>query len=476
MNHVNQKMMPEKRFAAFLMPIMASAVFQQCYALINAGILGRIRSEEAVAVIGSCAFLGTLQHFIFNGMTTGFGIVQCRFFEELQPEGRAEAVSRQAGGSSVSEPADRSSAEGYRISFWCGIYLTVLLAVAAWLAVPAVGPILSALNVPVKLRAEAAGYAAWIIAGSGFSALRNFLVWTVQGMKKTGVSGAVTAASVVTQTALTVFLTGVLRLPVWSAAAAVFLNHVLICLLLSIYLAVTAGKDLALCRPYRIPRRMYREMMRGGLSKSAMMAMVAFAGILRQRMVNSFSVNEIAGYTYASAISNVFQVIVGAYGTAAAILCGRWYGAGRFQLLKAEFRRLLLHSVFAALLCSAGAFFFAENLVMAAAGAGAVAEVVIQSGSAYLAVSQWGLTGLAFYLTGRYTLQSIGSNASQLVLGAIEALSGILLLQTIVAKTGFPAMGWYPVVTWGLSGMSALIMLHFRYRIIDRNCVLRGIR
>ncbi|MBR0399112.1 MAG: hypothetical protein IJI10_12775 [Eubacterium sp.] len=444
MDHVNQKMMPERRFAAFLMPIMASAVFQQCYALINAGILGRVRTEEAVAVIGSCAFLGTLQHFIFNGMTTGFGIVQCRFFEELQTEGGMS-------------------------SFWGGIYLTGLLAIAACLAVPAAGPVLHMLNVPAELRAEAAGYAAWVIAGSGFSALRNFLIWTVQGMNKTGISGAVTAAGVVTQTALTVLLTGVLRLPVWSAAAAVLLNHVLICLVLSIYLTVTAGRHLALCRPAQVPLHVYRELMHGGLSKSAMMAMVAFAGIFRQRMVNSFSITEIAGYTYASTISNVFQVIVGSYGTAAAILCGRWYGAGCFRLLRDECRRLMRHSVFAALLCSAGSFLLAEKLVTAAAGAGAVAEGVIQSGSTYLALSQWGLAGLAVYLTGRYTLQSIGSNVSQPVLGTIEALSGILLLYTIVAKAGFPAMGWYPVVTWGFSGVSALIMLHFRYRTIGKN-------
>lgn len=437
-----QSLMSRGEFFRFVFPLMASAVFQQSYALINAGILGRIRSAEAVAAIGSCAFLLTLQHFLFNGMTTGFGIFQCRYLEN-----RGEDV-----------PAG--------MVFWGSLYLTAALGIIGCLTAMFVRPILSFLRVPEDLLPEAFPYAAWILAGSGLSALKNYLIWTMQGLKKTGAAGAVSALSVVTQTVLTVFLTGILRLPVWAAAAAISLNHLLVSVLLGILLMNAAGPELSFCRPSVIPDGIYRELLRSGLSKSTMMAMAAAAGIFRQRTVNRFPVQEIAGYTFACTVSNIFQVIVGAYGTAAAVLTGRWYGLGDFTCLQKDFRRILGHGIFIALTLSAAAVLFSEPLVLAAAGRENTEAALY--GSSYLAVSSLGLAMLVIYLTGRYALQSTGNNVSQILLGMVEMISGIWMLETVVRRGGFPVMGWYPVVTWGLCAAVSFILM--RPLLAGRSC------
>ena len=442
---------------AFFIPILASAVFQQLYSLVNAGVVGRYRGPEEVAVIGACSVLLTLQHFLFNGMSTGFGIVLCRSAED--PE-QGAAVFREA------------------------VRLTVLLGVLAAALIPAAPLILDFLRVPEELRPAAAGYTAWILAGSGFSAMKNLLIWSLQRQKRTAVTGAVGAVSVVTQTGFTVLLIGVLHLPVWAGAAATLINHLLTGLVLAAFLrrapgnrpggrtsaAPPAEADAALFRESISPRTsdgspaarqtargIRRDLLAGGAAKSGMMALVAVGGLVFQRRLNGFGVNAIAGYTYAAAVSNVLQVIVGAYGTAAAILCGGWYGRKMFAALSAEIRRLLRRSVCAALLCSLGAALFAGPLIRRMAGE--MPEEILAAGSRYLAVSSAGLVFLAVYLVGRYALQAAGNNRSQIILGFLEMLAAVGVTELAAACGSFPLLAAKSVISWGVSAAAAAWML-----------------
>lgn len=422
----------ERSFLLLLLPIMGAAVFGQLYSPISAGIAGRYRSAEAVAVMGSCAFLLTLRHFLFEGMAIGFGVYLCRFIGQ----------------------EDQEELPGV---FWGAVYLSLGLAAAALCLLPAAGLALGLLKVPEQLMPEAREYTCWILGTFASGIFKTLLLWSLQGLKKTWVTGALSAFSLLTQTLCSLLLMGVFRLPVWGSAAAVLISDTVTCLLLLFFLVRAAGSRLSFVRPSSVPPGVLKELLFAGTGKSSMMLLVAVAGFISQRLVNSFSVEQIAGYTYAASVSNVFQVIIGAYGTAAAILCGEWFGRKKTYLLAKELRRLLTHSTAAAIGAVFVIWIFAEPLIrLLGAGAG---EPVLVSGVRYLRVSLSALPMLAVYLVSRYSLQSMGNNISQTFLGLVEMLAVFLTLWFLVPALGFAALAWRIVLQWSLSAAAALFLL-----------------
>lgn len=440
----SMQLMNERAFALFILPIMLSNVFQQLYAPVNAAVISRFRSADDLAVIGACSFTAMLQGFVFGGMSTGFGICLCDCAGETGAFSKGEL--------------SRSS------KVWtASLVLTGFLTFLGFIAAAAAPLILTFLRVPKELRVMACPYLAVLLAGSGPSTLRGLMIWMLQAKKQTAKSGLISAVSVVTQTALTVLFIGFLHLPVWASSLAAALNHLLISALIFLSLLrddktfVEKGTNsfpLSLCPVRSISPEIWSQLLGGGFSKAGMKLLTGLGALPKQLVLNSFPVDRIAGYTVAMTISNIPQVILGAYGTCAAILLGKWYGAQKPDLLRAEAKRLFTHAAVLAVLLTVSIFIFGSPLIRAVAGEGASQEL-IRSGYQVLAISSAGLAGLAIYCVGHFGLQVIGKYKVQLVFGFISMLTQVAALALTAPRIGFVSLPFTMMMSWIIPGIAA---------------------
>ena len=424
--------MPEKEFALFILPLILSGVFQQLYSPINAALISRCRSVEAVAVIGACGFISTLQGFLFGGIAAGFGIFLC-------------------------DCAGRADPDELKKGLTASLLACLALTAAGIVLALFVRPILGLLNVKDELLTEAIPYASVIFLGSGAFVLKNVMIWLLQAKKKTGHSGAVTAVSVVTQTAITVLLIGVFRLPVWASAAAVICNNLLISGMIALLLRRACPGEIFLCKPSRIGQECWIRLIQSGISKSLMKTFSAFSSFFTARLLNTCAVEQISGYTFAMTVSNIPQVVIGAYGTCAAILWAQWKGQSRQDLLKKEVSRLLRHAVLMAGVMYVLAAIFGRFAVAAVSGSDNA--VVLETGYKTLLFSSLGFFGLAFYTVGHQGLQAIGRYRIQPVLGIADMLMSALAVYGFGKALGIYTMSLSIILSWTVCGTIALIAI-----------------
>ena len=465
--------MGEKAFALFILPLMLSNVFQQLYAPVNAAIVGRFRSTEAVAVIGACSFTAMMQGFIFGGISTGLGICLC------------ECAGRQASADTAAGPEDRSPATPMAMGWTGALFLTGVLTLLGIAAAAASPLLLAFLRVPPELREMALPYMAVLLAGSGPSVLKSLMIWLLQAQKLTARSGLISGISVVTQTALTVLFIGILGLPVWASAFAVILNHLLISGLIGLLVTMrlkkqaapdfvfgaeqagsasgnaagsasgSAARALRLCRLREIEPDIWSSLIRGGISKCVMKVLTGLGALPRQLILNRCGVEQIAGYTIAMSVSNIPQVILGAYGTCAAILWAEHAGAGDIALLRWEAKRLFSHSSVMAVFLTGLMVLCGYPLLKAIAGAD-VSDEVIRAGYQVLAVSSAGFIGLAVYCVGHFGLQGIGNYRIQSVFGVISMLTQVITLALWAPSMGFMSLPASTLMSWVLPGIIAV--------------------
>ena len=434
----------ERAFAKLILPIMASNVFLQLYAPVNTAVLGRFRSTEEVAVIGACSFLSMMQEFVFGGLATGFGIYLCEC----------------AGRSSAEE--NKGCISSLRMGWTAAMALAGVLTLAGVMLACTSPLLLELLNVPGDLHAMAAIYAAVLLSGSGPLVIRRLMLWLLQAGKMTGKSSAISAGGVLMQTFLSLFMVGLLHLPVWASALAAVLNNLLMAgiswIIIRRSLTEKESNGVNIWRPCRlreVTRDVWSDLLRGGLSKSAMKILTGLGGLPKQMVLNACTVEQIAGHTIAMTISNIPQVILGSYGTCAAILFGQWHGAGRRDLLQREAKRLFSHAAAAGLMLTVLMLAGGSGMIRLIAGGDADGETVA-AGYLTLTLSSAGFTGLAVYCVGHFGLQGIGRYKVQLYFGLLSMAVQILTVCIAAPVLGFAALPVTTMMSWLLPGILAL--------------------
>lgn len=420
---------PQKReLHFFLLPLIFSGAFQQLYSLINTAVVSRYLSYESVAVIGACAPYISMQDFLFTGMTTGFSfyIYRCIGTEDE---------------------------ETFRRGFWGSVYLTGGLAILGMLLALFSPAFMRLANISPELWPEAKQYVFFLMAGSGVAGLKNLLLCTVQGLGNTKFPGLLSVAGVLTNTALTVFLIAVLKLPVFAAALAMLLNNILLSLCLIVWLALHCRRQCRKLSLQKIPTGVFWELFQSGAAKSGMMMVIWLGALLMQRSVNGFSKELIAATAYANTVNSLFISVFSAYATAAGIITGQNEGMKNFKNIRSYNRRLLFMSlVWGAVflmvnLCASG------TLLKLLAGELAALEI-IRAGSLNLCISSIGYFGLCVLLICRSSLQSLGQYKILPWLGIQEMLAN-MILALLAPRFGYSCVCLANVLKWSIPGLTA---------------------
>lgn len=433
----------KKELTLFLMPLICSGVFQQVYGLVNTAVVSRYLSYQAVAVIGACSKYYNMQDFIFVGMTTGFGFY----------------IYRCIG---------TKNHEMFSRSFWGAFFLNGILAFGGMVLPLASRLLMSLIDIPSELQADAQRYLFFLFIGSGFLGLKNLLYCTIQGMGNTRFPSVLSMAGVVTHTFLTVFLIAGLRLGVEASALSIVLNNAFLSVCMFLYLLF---HDRVLFRRIsflKIPGEVWKELLKNGIVKSGMMIFIGIGSLVMQKAVNGLSTELIAADAYANTLNSVFLEPLSAYAVAAGIITGQNAGDHNLRNIQIYNRHLLRRDF---LWCI---FFMLLNLTAAPymirilAGDNA-SMAVIRAGSLWLRVVCLGYPPLCVLLICRNALQSLGQYKILLTMGGMESLTD-MFMSVLVPRYGYLTICFAVILKWSIPGMTALVW----YRSCLRKAVRNG--
>lgn len=424
---------------AFMMPLFVSGAFQSIYSLINAAVVSRVIGQNATAVIGVCSGYLSMQGYLVCGMSAGFGFVLFRCLgEEGQPR--------------------------FRRAFWGSLWLVGGIALLGGGLSLFSGSLVSAAAVSNTLRLEAERYLIFLLLGSGCLGLKELLLYAVQGTGDTRFPALLSMAGVVSQTLLTLILIAGLGLGVWACALAILLNNGGLSLCLLVHLLRHGKADCRLLPPGEVGTPLWGELLRSGVAKAGMMALVGVGVIAMQRGVNRFSDATVAAVTCAGTVNELAISVFSAYATASGILTGRSTGRGDWADIRRINRTLLKGSLLWAAVFSLVYLFAAEWVLRLIVGAEAE-SVLLQAGAMWLHGCCLGYPGLCVLLVCRSALQSMGRNRALPFLGVLEMLSN-LVMAALIPWGGFWCVCLNQILKWSLPGLVAGI----EYRGCLRDC------
>lgn len=125
---------PIRQILLFSLPLVAGTLFQQLYSFVDTIMVGRLIGEDALAAVGTTYSLHFLTLGFVQGACVGFAIPL------------AQAIGAQ-------------DARGFRRYFWNGVWLcTALAAVMTALTFALAGPLLTLIQTPAEIFADARRY------------------------------------------------------------------------------------------------------------------------------------------------------------------------------------------------------------------------------------------------------------------------------------------------------------------------------
>ena len=141
---------PIRQILLFSLPLVAGTLFQQLYSFVDTIMVGRLIGEDALAAVGTTYSLHFLTLGFVQGACVGFAIPL------------AQAIGAQ-------------DARGFRRYFWNGVWLcTALAAVMTALTFALAGPLLTLIQTPAEIFADARRYIGIIFLGIPATVLYNF--------------------------------------------------------------------------------------------------------------------------------------------------------------------------------------------------------------------------------------------------------------------------------------------------------------
>ena len=223
-------------------------------------------------------------------------------------------------------------------------------------------------------------------------------------------------ASAVAQTAMSVVLLGMLGVGVEGVSLAVFISQGISSLLLFLYLCLRDwGREL-ICPLAGGTPGIWRDILESGTAKSMMGIMTNIGYMAVQRCVNLYSVDVIAGYTYAMSLMNLFMQPLCAYAIAANIMSAQNVGSGSPEMAFYYNRKMTVHSLYWCAGYVLLAPVWVPSLMRLLAGAG-VSVGLLQAGNSWLYVAVASYPFLVVLMIGRNALQGMGYYKVLLLLG-----------------------------------------------------------
>ena len=430
---------PGKLIFTFCLPIIIGNLFQQFYSLVDTLVVGRVEGVTALAAVSSAGWLDWTVLSLAMGLSQGFAI---------------EIAQRFGAG----DHAGLRRAAGQSLLLAAGGVVIIEVLVQLLLS-----PILTLLQTPPETFALTEKYLRILFGGlalmMGFNLFAGFL--RSVGDSRTPLIAMTTAA--LCNIGLDILFVATFRWGVAGVAIATVMSQGISCMiclraLTRLPIMHIRGSDL---RPD--PATMKR-LLSLGLPISMQNATISIGGLVLQGVVNGFGFIFMAGYSAASRLQGLVEVMGVSLSAAITAFAGQNMGAGRLDRVKKGLRHsLLIGLAMSALIATVIAVFGRGILSLFVQDDPEIVEQVLTFGHRFLLVMSAGLPGLYVLFVYRSTLQGMGDTFIPMLSGMMELVMRIgcaLLLPLIMGEWGV-----YIAEISAWIGAAVLLVIGYYYRL-----------
>lgn len=404
---------PLKLIAAFALPILLGNVFQQVYSLTDTIIIGKALGNEAIAAVGSTASVVSLMFSIINGLVTGFAIIVSKNFGAGRHDEMRRTIARMLTFSAIT---------------------TAVIICATTIFIE---PLLTALNTPDEIFAQARDYLFVVALGLVVTLLYNFEAAILRAVGDSVIPLIILIISTALNIVLDLLFVCVFEAGVLGAAVATVAAQLISAVVCMIYLVKKRPFLLVKKSDFKFTRETTAELLGAGFGMALMYSIVDIGSIVLQNGINGFGKDIITAHT---AARKIFSLLIMPFSSISATLvtfCSQNRGAGKYSRIKTGIRDGLIIAFSWAAATLALVFFAGNFLVgMLVSTEDANSADIIATAVLYLKWSVPFYFPLAALLALRSSLQGLGKSAVPIICSIIELSWKVVTVLVIIPLFG----------------------------------------
>ena len=421
-----------KSIIIFALPIMASALLQYSYNLIDNIIVGRYISEEALAAVGC---IGPINGFIIGtalGLTGGFTIPVSQKFGA----GDKRAMNMYAGSSIT-------------LSFIMGIIIVIIAHIVS-------NPILKLIRTPENIIELSSAYINILYFCVPFLLLFNYFTRICRAVGYCKKPMRFIIVSVITNLVLDILFVGVFSFGVEGAAAATVISYGVAMLFSGIYV-FTRQPELSIKKnDLKLNLKISWEQLKLGIPVSLQFTITSIGSMILQSAINSFGSTAVAAITAAGKVEQITNIPMSALGVANSTFVAQNYGAGNYKRIVASVRKILVLDLIICIICSAVLILAGPYIVKLFIENPSEEIMVYSKQYLYTIGGCYSLVSLLFVF--RNTLQGLGFTYANTIAGAGELVGRLLVAYCFTKFFGFAAVCFAGPVAWLLADIPLIIL------------------
>lgn len=404
---------PLKLIAAFALPVLLGNVFQQVYSLTDTIIIGKALGNEAIAAVGSTASVVSLMFSIINGLVTGFAIIVSKYFGAGRHDEMRRTIARMLTFSAIT---------------------TAVIICATTIFIE---PLLTALNTPEEIFAQARDYLFVVALGLVVTLLYNFEAAILRAVGDSVIPLIILIISTALNIVLDLLFVCVFETGVLGAAVATVAAQLISAVVCLIYLVKKRPFLLVKKGDFNFTKQSTAELLGAGFGMALMYSIVDMGSIVLQNGINGFGKDIITAHT---AARKIFSLLIMPFSSISATLvtyCSQNRGAGKYSRIKTGIRDGLIIAFSWAAVTLALVFFAGNFLVgMLVSSDEANSADIIATAVLYLKWSVPFYFPLAALLSLRASLQGLGKSAVPILCSIIELSWKIVTVLVIIPLFG----------------------------------------
>lgn len=427
----------------FTLPILIGNIFQQLYSMVDALIVGRTISMQALAAVGATGAISFLIIGFVQGITSGFTVV----------------TAQQYGARNY---------DAVRRSIAASIILSIAVtAVVTLVSVLTVKPLLRLMNTPADIFDDAYNYIVVIYYGIAATVFYNLFSCIIRalGDSKTPLYFLILAS--VINVALDLLFIMVFKMGVAGAGWATVVSQGvsgILCFVYSLFkFPIMRLKKI----DWKFNKKFAWKHLSVGLPMAFQFSITAIGVMAIQAVLNGFGSITVAAYTAANKIENLVTQTLFSLGATMATFSAQNYGAFNIPRIKQGIRcSLLLCLIFSLLaviiILAAGKYLI--MLFISDTDAALISQV-IGEGQLYLIINSscYFLLGLVFIY--RCALQGIGRSGATVFAGVAELAMRVISAFVFARIWGYVGVCIASPIAW--IGADILLLIVY-YKTINK--------
>ena len=329
-----------KQILLFFFPILLGSFFQQLYSATDAIIVGRFVNKEALAAIGTTAYLISILIGFFVGLSAGAAVI----------------ISQLYG-------ADKSH------DLNNAVHTAVALSIVGGVAVMIIGFIFSpfalkAINAPADIFDKSLVYIRVYFMGAVPILLYNMGSSILRAVGDSKSPLYVLIASTICNIFLDILFVAVLKTGVFGAALATLFSQSISAFLTLLILSRTELSYKLDFKKVKFHGHILGNMLKLGLPTGFQSTLFLLSNVIIQSAVNGFGTNMVAAWTAFTNIDNMFWMVSAAFGISITTFVGQNFGAGNFDRIKKGVKITLLFTAASSVFLSIVFYIFCRPLLM----------------------------------------------------------------------------------------------------------------